>query len=249
MSLNLQVTYQFRILTTAIFAVLLLRTKLFCTQWGSLLLLFVGVATIQLGSNDNDSSKSEADPNLNNFIGLAATFGACLTNGFACIYFEKLLKGSDISLWLRNVQMCLLSIPFSILPCLMEYKDISAKGFFHGYDWFVVYVIALNAFSGIISSMVMKYADNILKGFASALAIIVTTVASMFLFHFRPEWAFAVGSLAVIIAILLYNYRPNKSNEMKTDENTETNDTETTTDEYGKYHKDVESTQTSIDVC
>lgn len=43
-----QVTYQLKILTTALFSVLMLRKTLSRVQWISLLLLFVGVAIVQV---------------------------------------------------------------------------------------------------------------------------------------------------------------------------------------------------------
>lgn len=43
-----QVTYQLKILTTALFSVLMLRKSLSRVQWISLVLLFVGVAIVQV---------------------------------------------------------------------------------------------------------------------------------------------------------------------------------------------------------
>jgi UDP-sugar transporter A1/2/3 len=42
---------------------------------------------------------------------------------------------------------------------------------------------------GVIVSLVMKYADNILKGFASAISLIFTTlISSLFLHDLQPSW-------------------------------------------------------------
>lgn len=46
-----QITYQLKILTTAIFAVLILNKKLIKTQWFSLFILVCGVAMVQLSDS------------------------------------------------------------------------------------------------------------------------------------------------------------------------------------------------------
>ena len=51
------------------------------------------------------------------------------------------------------------------------------------------YLVALNAIGGLIVAVVVKYADNILKGFACSMAIIITCMVSGWSY-----WAFKVGS-------------------------------------------------------
>ena len=43
--------------------------------------------------------------NMDQSIGLLAVVVACLTSGFSGVYFEKILKGSKTSLWIRNIQL------------------------------------------------------------------------------------------------------------------------------------------------
>jgi len=201
-----QITYQLKILTTAMFAVTMLGKKLLPTQWFSLLLLVGGVAMVQL--SDVKEVKS-AGPDQSKVIGFSAALTACCLSGFAGVYFEKILKGSDISVWMRNVQLAMLSVPLGLLTSYV--KDggmISDKGFFHGYDNFVWFTVAQNALGGLLVAVVVKYADNILKGFACSLAIIITCVASIFIFDFSLSLQFTMGAGLVIGSIFLYGYQP-----------------------------------------
>lgn len=153
----------------------------------------------------------------NRLIGFAAVLGACTLSGFAGIYFEKMLKGADISVWMRNVQLSLLSLPFATVTCLStDYYAIQNKGFFVGYDWFVCYLIVLQACGGLLVALVVKYADNILKGFATSIAIILTCIVSMVLFDFILTVKFAIGASLVIISIFLYGYIPKPDAVTKT---------------------------------
>lgn len=207
-----------KILTTAIFAVLILRKKLLNTQWGALLLLIAGVVLVQLADPKKvGSSKLGGVPEQNRLIGFSAAFGACVLSGFAGIYFEKMLKGADISVWMRNVQLSLLSIPLGFITCFIsDYTNITTKGFFIGYDAFVVYLVLLNAGGGLLVALVVKYADNILKGFATSLAIIISCVASIYLFDFQLTLQFAIGAIFVILSIFLYGYVPKTKSSLKT---------------------------------
>ena len=52
---------------------------------------------------------------------------------------------------------------------------------------------------------VSQYADNLLKGFATALAIIFSFVAGVILFEFHITVAFVIGTAVVVGATVLYN--------------------------------------------
>ncbi|XP_055540966.1 UDP-N-acetylglucosamine transporter [Wyeomyia smithii] len=217
-----QVTYQLKILTTAVFAVIILRKKLYPTQWAALVALVVGVASVQLAQTDSSgtaASKQQqmpGDANQNRLLGFGAAVGACFLSGFAGIFFEKMLKGADISIWMRNIQLSLFSLPFGLLTCYVyDGGKISSNGFFYGYDGFIWYLIALQAGGGLIVAVVVKYADNILKGFATSLAIIISCVASMYLFDFNLTLQFTVGAALVIGSVFLYGYDPTQANKHK----------------------------------
>lgn len=205
-----QVTYQLKILTTAFFAVVILRRSLRSSQWSALILLVIGIVLVQLAQSGTVILPSGIEQN--HLVGFTAALSACFLSGFAGIYFEKILKGSDISVWMRNVQLSLLSIPFGLATCFINDGDIiKRQGFFFGYDSFIYYLVILQALGGLIVALVVKYADNILKGFATSLAIIISCIASIYLFDFHLTFQFTFGAFLVICSIFLYSYQPKAS--------------------------------------
>ena len=60
---------------------------------------------------------------------------------------------------------------------------------------------------GLLVSLVMKYADNVVKGFATSLSIVLSSLASAFIpaFDFQPTAYFVAGSTLVILATILYS--------------------------------------------
>lgn len=197
-----------KILTTAMFAVLLLRRELRSLQWLALVLLTAGVAMVQLSTTDGGTT-SASTAGQSRLLGCVAALAACCCSGFAGIYFEKILKGSEVSVWVRNVQLSLLSLPLGVATALAtDGSAITTKGFFFGYDSFVWYLVCLNALGGLLVALVVKYADNILKGFATSLAIVLSTVASAAFLGFVLTIQFAVGTALVMASVFMYSHQP-----------------------------------------
>ncbi|XP_039298591.1 UDP-galactose translocator isoform X2 [Nilaparvata lugens] len=204
-----QVTYQLKILTTAVFAVIMMKRRLLALQWMALLVLVIGIVLVQITESTDKIGKN--NPDQNRLIGIAAALGSCCLSGFAGIYFEMILKTSDISVWIRNVQLSCLSMPAALVMCfLKDFEKIRDKGFFFGYDLFVIYLVLLQAGGGLIVAVVVKYADNILKGFATSMAIVISAVLSVYLFGFEISLKFVLGAVLVVLSIFIYNMKPVK---------------------------------------
>ncbi|XP_075995895.1 UDP-galactose translocator isoform X2 [Genypterus blacodes] len=200
-----QVTYQLKILTTALFSVLMLRKSLSRVQWFSLLLLFSGVAVVQVQQEGNKETSS-SNSGQNYMMGLIAVVISCLSSGFAGVYFEKILKGSSASVWVRNVQLGIFGMALGMLG--LWWNDgaaVAERGFLFGYTGLVWGVIFNQAFGGLLVAVVVKYADNILKGFATSFSIIVSTVTSIYLFGFHVDLMFTAGAGLVIGAVYMYS--------------------------------------------
>ena len=204
-----QVTYQLKILTTALFSVVLLQKKLSKTQWFALLLLFVGVALVQLQPSQLAAQHSTTKQRP--FIGFLAVLISSLCSGFAGVYFEKILKGKnkENSIWLRNIQLGSLSTVLAVCGMMVnDGEKLKKQGILYGYDNFVWLVVVMQAFGGLLVAVVVKYADNILKGFATSFAIILSCVISLYLFNFILSIQFIVGASLVMLAIYFYSTNP-----------------------------------------
>ena len=196
-----QITYQLKILTTALFSVLMLSKALDRAKWFSLVLLTVGVAFVQMPSSDS-SARPVGDP----YIGLIAVLIACFSSGFAGVYFEKILTNSSGSLWLRNIQLGFFGTVLGLIGVyLNDWEKVHEGGFLQGYDSLTWTVVVLQGVGGLIIAAVIKYADNILKSFAASLSIIISAVVSGFFFHdFVLTLNFAIGASLVIAATFIY---------------------------------------------
>lgn len=121
-----------------------------------------------------------------------------------------ILKNAKTSLWMRNVQMCLSSIVVAFAGVFLSEDRyiVFEHGFFYGYSWVVITVILLQAVGGLVVAVVVKYADNILKGFAASFSIVSSCTLSYFFLDFNPSGLFVVGTSLVIMSMYMYGYSP-----------------------------------------
>ncbi|VDM56629.1 unnamed protein product [Angiostrongylus costaricensis] len=198
------ITSQLKIFTAAIFTVIILHRSLTRAQWFALLILFTGVSLVQLQSSKSDASGLGGEKPV---IGFMAVVIACCLSGFAGIYFEKILKGSaPVSLWMRNVQMCVFAIPSSFAAVIWQDGNVVAReGLLYGFDWVVWLTVLWYCIGGLSVAVCIKYADNIAKNFATSVAIILATIGSIVFFGFQPTAQFLFGASLVIFSIFTYS--------------------------------------------
>jgi len=197
-----QVTYQLKIFTTAVLMVFMLRRQLGLVQWFALFLLFIGISLVQV--ENMTSTKPKQD--VNAVYGFGAVIVACIFSGLAGVYFEKILKGSDVSVWIRNIQLGGFGIIVGFVTMLInDGPEVKSKGFLFGYTEMVWTATMIHSAGGLIVALVVKHADNILKGFATSMAIVFACIVSMLIFDFQLTLLFTLGSSLVIFSIFLYS--------------------------------------------
>ncbi|VDD93260.1 unnamed protein product [Enterobius vermicularis] len=156
-------TYQLKTFSTAILLRVMLKKRLSGVQWFALFLLAVGVSDVQL---QYQPPKTVHNTEQSPTVGFLAVLTMCLTSAFAGVYLEKVLKQSDVNIWMQNIRLAVLGIPISALSMLKNYDSIMDDGMFRGFDCLVWIMTITNSIGGLLISIVIKYADNILKAFA-----------------------------------------------------------------------------------
>lgn len=149
------------------------------------------------------------DPYMDYSAGLSSVLVAASVSGLTGVYFEKLLKESptQASVWIRNVQLSFYSL-FAALLGGVFYQDgsgISEHGFFEGYNWVVWTAVILQAAGGMLASVVIRDADNIVKNFATSISIVVSFVVSVFVFDFQVSFTFLLGTSLVLLSTYIYS--------------------------------------------
>jgi solute carrier family 35 (UDP-sugar transporter), member A1/2/3 len=213
-----QVSYQFKILTTALFSMWMLGKRIEKLQWISLSILALGVGLVQIPPSTfikwigaksimlPTPDVAKVIPGQFMWMGLVAVLLACFLSGFSGVYFEKNLKGSNTSIWCRNIQLGVFSMVFGVFGMLIDDgRALINDGFFYGYTPLVWAMVLVGAIGGLTVAIVVKYADNILKGFATSLSIVLSAFISMWLFDFHGHVIFWVGTVFVILAVFLYS--------------------------------------------
>ncbi|KAK4058589.1 hypothetical protein OIO90_000033 [Microbotryomycetes sp. JL221] len=219
-----QVTYNLKILTTALFSVILLRRRLSTKKWAALFCLAAGVAIVQLQSTKatGGNSHKQTTHEMDRFKGLAAVAMACMTSGLAGVYFEMVLKGSKADLWVRNIQLSFFSLLPALVPVFLpnltlfggggnKTSTVERQPIFAHFGFWAWAVVSVQVFGGLITALVIKYSDNIMKGFATSLAIILSFCAGVILFDFQVTTSFLVGTVVVVGATYLYNQPDSRS--------------------------------------
>ena len=207
-----QAVCQFKVVTTALITVILFKRCLKPLQWVAILTLLGGLILVVLSNLKSKTAAVAGNP----VLGYGATLGICVLSGLAGVYFEKVLKGSTVSIWVRNIQLSLMSIIVAVATTVVkDGKDILANGFFQGYTVWTYASIVIIAAGGLVIAMVLKHASAVLKTFATGVAIVATGIVSSLIpaFEFIPNAKFIGGTVTVVGAIFLYGFGKGSSKE------------------------------------
>jgi UDP-sugar transporter A1/2/3 len=224
-----QVTYQAKLVTTAMVSVAMLNRKYTLQQWICLVTLSLGVAIVVLGESSTGSASSSSTeasaeaPHQSLVVGLMAVSVACMSSALAGVYFEKVIKtaGSEnhkpVSVWMRNIQLAFFTICTAFAQGLWTsmHGDATsaqvANTYFHGFTGLVWFLVVLQAGGGLLVAAVIKYADNVLKGLATGVSVCFATAFSSIFFGTTMTAQFTVGATVILISVYLFSNPLTKS--------------------------------------
>jgi len=160
---------------------------------------------------DTDVDKDSRDSSQT--TGVLATLGISLSSGFASVYTEKVIKvrgnndtRNNYSLAYMQVQLA--SASLIIIGCwalLKDASDIITYGLWKNFNA-AAYVSVINsALGGLTVAAVLKFADAILKGYSTALSVVLTGLFSMLFFGTELNALYFLGMVNVVVSMHLYN--------------------------------------------
>jgi len=167
--------------------------------------------------------------------GIVATLGIAACSGFASVYTEKVIKAKrsinsggnnhdqlpsqqqqevkdesqkeeKYGLAYTQVQLAVVSLVIMGFYCIvMDRKKILEYGLWYGFNGAAFISIFVSAIGGLIVAAVLKFADSVLKGYATAMSVVLTGVLSMLLFGTRLNILYFLGIGNVVCSVFLYS--------------------------------------------
>ena len=202
-----QILGNLKIVTTGLLFRIILKRHLNRLQWIALALLMIGATISQISC---DKGSTLAAPLMGYVLGIIS---ACLS-ALAGVYTEKLMKMNNDNLYWQNIQLYGFGVIFNGLRLFFDDINVGYSNGIslwprvvtRGYDiitWFVVFNLA---FTGLLVSWIMKYADTIVKVYSTSMAMLVTMLFSIFLFDISPNLQLLLGILTSSISLRLYYF-------------------------------------------
>ncbi|XP_030067407.1 putative UDP-sugar transporter protein SLC35A4 [Microcaecilia unicolor] len=196
-----QVLSNLKISTTAVLYSIFLHQRLTPRKWFSLFLLTVaGMCYAYGGLQDHQNPAANMQPYIT-LPGFGLVFIYCLISGLSAVCTELILKTQNVPLNVQNLFL----YSFGIVMNLGAHLVISPRaGFFEGFSFWVLVIIASQALNGLIMSVVLKHSSNITRLFIISSSLLVNGVLSFLLFSLQLTGLFFLAVLLISVSVYLY---------------------------------------------
>eukprot|EP00942_MAST-04A_sp_MAST-4A-sp1_P013676 g13676.t1 len=215
------VVYQLKVFSAAIINVIFFKRVLGMQKWLAIGTLFVGVVMAQWKHSSNDSD-DDSEASGSYMLGLMCALCATITSGIAGTFMEWAMKttkstaSTDVlhtwepTMWTKNIALAFFGVVGSSIAMLTKDRTkILEYGVFNDFKTSLLIAIILQAAGGLLVGAVLKYADNIIKGFVTSVGVIFASLASVYLFNFVITTTFVIGAIIVFTSLHVYNSKRN----------------------------------------
>ena len=115
-------------------------------------------------------------------------------------------KPLQLSIWDRNIQFAFWSVLFGICSLFMDRSWLyDEKGLFGDWSFLTVILVFIWTLGGLLVALTIKYTNVIIKGFVSAISLILICINGWLLLSDYLDIIFIVGAMVTIIATFNYN--------------------------------------------
>jgi len=176
-----QILMQTKLLITALLSFVISRRTYVRNQWYALMGLSTAFVCVLSSADGNYAETSE-----HTFSAMVLLVLANLCSAAASICFEMFIddqerdntKSPSVSIWTRNVQMSYSCVSVLGIKIMFFSKNEENLGFLNDFSLLVWVMILLFSLGSLIVSFVFKYTDNVTKGIAMSITVILSTVLS-----------------------------------------------------------------------
>jgi UDP-sugar transporter A1/2/3 len=192
--------YQSKTVWSAILSTFIFSRSYSEDQWSGVLCLALGIVFVQLSGAKENAYHSITSSASDRWVGLIFILSAAGCSALAGVYFEKMLRGSKVSFWVRNVHLAF----FAIVTGVFMMEETIRRNPFTGFTSLTWLCIFSNAYGGILAGMVIKYATALTKDVALGSSVLLSGFMSLFLFDFQVTSLFCFGATVLLTGVGLY---------------------------------------------
>lgn len=227
---------QLKVLTAAIFSVVVLGRQLTGAHWRALVMLVL--AELLINNEHLTAKKAIPESYTQVTIGIVLALVQVSCSGLAGVLFERALKmrkGNgpttrlqlddrenemvddskiELGVYDKNFQLAFWSILFGTVWAIGDAlfkpatEDNPRSGFYSGWSMWSVFLVLNTSLGGICMGFVFKYTNAIIKSFSVTVSIITSAGAMWLFFGDHLSFVFLIGTATCIISILNYTFAP-----------------------------------------
>jgi len=180
------------------FSALMLKRKFFLTQ--ALAVFFVAKGLDQIPS-DRIVFDLQDTSEANSLYGQVAIVLAILCYGLSYVTLEKVLKSSEVSLWIRGIQLNLFAVPLSLaLIFINDFNNEDSSGFFDNFNVIAWFFIIFKIAQQMMELFVIKVADSIYRSLSLSVALVIIGIIK---YPFNIEDSYEISPMRLATGLAL----------------------------------------------